>query len=173
MCVVQLWNQRQNGVERPLAQPLDGAVQPLARAGDVRVGEVAEEVALVEDEAPGLVAVRRRDREQRRVRGIELGVPVQVAVAVRVEAGDHRRRGGSSPRRGADRLVEAHAAGRELVDRRRGNVRAVAADVVDAQRVRDPDDEVHPASLGARLRPRMSSGHVEPQQLEHGRRDVE
>ena len=40
--------------ERPvpvLAQPLDGAVERLARAGDVRVGEALEQVVLVEDEA--------------------------------------------------------------------------------------------------------------------------
>ena len=40
---------------------------------------------------------------------------------VRVEAGDHRRRRGARPRRGADRLVEADAARGELVDRRRAH----------------------------------------------------
>ena len=85
-------------------------------------------------------------------------------MVVRVEAGDHRGRGGSRPRRRADRLVEAHAAGRELVDRRRGDLLGpVAADVVDAQRVRDPDDEVHARSRRRRPRadlrgPRNPSG---------------
>ena len=142
-------------------------------------GEALEQVVLVEDEAGRLVAVGGGDGEERRQRRVELGVPVQVAVVVRVEAGDHRRRRRARPRRRADRLVEPHAAAGELVDRRSAHVAgAVAADVVGTQRVGDVDDQVRHARRPRRRaprgsRPRIPSGSVEPEQLEHGRRDVE
>ena len=66
---------------------------------------------------------------------------------VRVDPGDDRRRRRRRPRRGADRLVEAHTARGELVDRLRVHVPgAVAAEVVRAQRIGDVDDDVHSAA---------------------------
>ena len=66
---------------------------------------------------------------------------------VRVEAGDHRGHRGGRPRRRADRLVEAGAAGGELVDRPRvQEARAVAAEMVGAEGVGDVDDDVHGAA---------------------------
>jgi hypothetical protein len=123
------------------SQPLDDTVEGLARAGDVRVGEALEEVVLVEDEAARGVPVRRGDGEQRRDRGVERRVPVEVAVVMGVEPRDHRRRRRARPRGGGDRLVEADSAGGELVDRRRVHpARPVAADVVRPERVGDIDD---------------------------------
>ena len=161
------------------AQPLECAVERLARPEDVRLGQVLEEVVRVEDEARDLVAVRGERAEERLDRGIELGVPVEVAVMVGVHARDDRGRRRRSPRRGADRVREADAARRQLVDRARVHVPgAVAAEVVRAQRIGDVDDDVHSApdcSDGPReasydqwsseRAPRNRRGHRPPRRL--------
>jgi hypothetical protein len=126
------------------AQPLDRAVERLARAEDVGLRQVAEEEAAVEDERPDVVPVRAERAEEGLGRRVERRVPVQVAVVVRIEARDHRGHRGRRPRRGADRLLVADTARGELVDRRGAQeARAVAAEMVDAQRVRDVDEDVH------------------------------
>ena len=107
MCVAQLWNQRTNGRSRcsrsQATAPSSVSLVPATFAS----AKPLEEVVLVEDEAAG-----RRSRSPRRrvksvgMRRVERRVPVEVAVVVRVEAGDHRRRRRARPRRGGDRLVE-------------------------------------------------------------------
>ena len=65
-------------------------------------------------------------------------------MVVGVEPGHHRRRRGRRPRRGARRLIEADAARRQAVDRPRvEESRAVTAEMVGAERIRDVDEDVH------------------------------
>ena len=144
MCVAQLWKKSRKGFSR-LSRSQEIAPSSVSLVPeDVRLGHLLEEVVRVEDERPDLVAVRGERAEERLRGGVELRVPVQVAVVVRVQARDHRGHRRRRPRRGADGLVEANPAGCELVDRLRvDEARAVAAEMIGAQRVGDVDDDVH------------------------------
>ncbi len=130
-----------------LPQPPERGFERLTRAEDVRLGLVLEQVVRVEHEAADLVAVGRESPKDRLERRIERRIPMQVAVVVRAHAGDDRGRRRRRPRRGADRLVEANAAGRELVDRLRvQEPGAVAAQMIRPQCVGHVDDDVHSAA---------------------------